>query len=414
MKTYTPADYLKIDIANHFGLDKLEFEDRIEWVNTNINDLESLADKGDAKTRPLFIKAVMVLRKAQKGIPTGHVVALDAVCSGMQIMSAISGCEAGAYATGLIDPNKRMDAYSVVTTTMNQQEGIAIGIPRGDAKDAVMKSLYGSRAEPKNIFGEGTSELNAFYKSMNIVCPGAWNLLQTLLDSWNPYALFHAWKLPDGYDARVKVMQKKEIRIEVDELDHATFTYEFFVNEGTERGLSNVANVVHSLDAYVLRCMERRCNYNVEDTILALTMLTTEQMERANGKAQKDLEEDTKLRYYVDQYNRSSLPDVVILAHLTTANVAMLSDLHIVQLLRIVNDMLKHNPFALLTVHDAFGSHANYSNWVRWHYKEILADLADSNVMNDLLSQVYGFQGTEQKLSNTLGDKIRKSNYGLS
>jgi hypothetical protein len=36
-------------------------------------------------------------------------------------------------------------------------------------------------------------------------------------------------------------MTKKEARIEVDELDHATFTYEFYENQGQKSGLSNAA-----------------------------------------------------------------------------------------------------------------------------------------------------------------------------
>ena len=96
------------------------------------------------------------------------------------------------------------------------------------------------------IFGEDTPELQAFYKAMMIVAPGAWQVLEDLRNAWNAYALFHAWKLPDGYDAKVKVMEKVEKRIEVDELDHATFTHEFFVNEGSKTGISLVANVTHS------------------------------------------------------------------------------------------------------------------------------------------------------------------------
>lgn len=81
---------------------------------------------------------------------------------------------------------------------------------------------------------------------MEEVAPGAWQLLQDLLASWNPNALHHSWKMPDGYDIKVNVMTKKNIRIEVDELDHATFSFEFQVNEAKKKGLSNVANPVHS------------------------------------------------------------------------------------------------------------------------------------------------------------------------
>ena len=188
----------------------------------------------------------MVIDRARRGIASGHTVGMDATCSGMQILSCMTGCISGATATGLVHPDKRMDAYKEVTDVMNTLEGIRVKIPRQDAKDAVMKSLYGSQAEPRKIFGEDTPELNAFYKAMMIVCPGAWQALEDLREAWNAYALFHAWKLPDGFDAKVKVMEKMEKRIEVDELDHATFTHEFFVNEGSKTGISLVANVTHS------------------------------------------------------------------------------------------------------------------------------------------------------------------------
>lgn len=416
MKNFSGYEYLLIDIANSFGNDKWNFEPRIQWVKDNMDKLESLADSPDcdAKTKPLYLKAVLALRKAQQGLPSGHLVGLDATCSGMQIMSCMTGCISGATATGLVDPENRKDAYSIVTSTMNQQEGILVKVPRGDAKDAVMTSLYGSKAQPKKIFGEETPELNAFYKAMGIVCPGAWTLLDDLLNSWNPFALYHEWVLPDGYVAKVKVMQKVEKRIEVDELAHSTFTYEFNVNEGSKTGLSNVANAVHSVDAYVLRCMERRCNYDAEMVTNASAILVSEMTARMSGK--KSVATCNKLDYYIKHYNRSGLADIVILPFITTENVGKLADAHITKLLDIITQMLRHKPFALITIHDAFHSHPNYCNFVRSHYREILADIADSNILNDILSQLYGFPGTFEKLSKPgeLAALIRKSNYGLS
>mgnify|MGYP003606673250 CR=1 FL=1 len=80
MQFYTSFENLLIDIANHFGLDKDLFGDRIDWVKANFKILESLADQ--AETKPLYQKAVMALRAACRGEPTGHIVAFDAVCSG--------------------------------------------------------------------------------------------------------------------------------------------------------------------------------------------------------------------------------------------------------------------------------------------------------------------------------------------
>ena len=301
MKTFTGFEYLCIDIANTFGLDKELFETRIKWTLDHLEELESLSD--DAETKPLYIKAVMALRKAQKGIPTGHLVEFDACCSGIQIMSAITGCVSGATATGLVDPDVRADAYTTVTNEMNDMlhhQGISVDTPRSQAKEALMTVMYGSKAKPIEIFGEDTPQLNAFYQAANKVAPGAWELLQDLLAAWQPYVLSHQWKLPDGYDAKVKVMEKKESRIEVDELDHATFTYEYYINEGSKKGISLPANVVHSIDGYVLRCIHRRCNYDLVNVTAAYEAITAELILRENlmgGQYLKPAE--GKLGYYI-------------------------------------------------------------------------------------------------------------------
>lgn len=62
---------------------------------------------------------------------------------------------------------------------------------------------------------------------------------------------------------------------------------------------------------------------------------------------------------------------------------------------------------------DEFKAHPNNINWVRWQYKEILADIADSNVLDDLLSQIFGMPVQFNRLSFNLGDQIREGEYGL-
>ncbi len=413
MVSYTGYEYLLIDVANQFGNDKDLFEERIQWATDNIGNLEMLADQ--AETKPLYLKAVMAIRKAQQGIPTGHLVGLDACCSGIQVMSALTDCAVGALSTGMIDPNLRADAYGRCTEVMTDLLGSTVDITRGQAKDALMTSFYGSKAKPKEIFGADTPELDAFYQAAHVIAPGAWELLQDLLASWQPYALVHAWKLPDGYDAVVKVMKKQEARIEVDELDHATFTYEFYENIGAPRGLSNVANLTHSMDAWILRSMHRRCNYDREIVEDVDAMLDWELIERALGQATQDLTKaDAKVEYYIEQYRRSTLADAVILTHLNDENVQALSTEHIKALARIVTGMLAYQPFELVTVHDEFRAHANNCNWVRWQYKEIMAEIAESDVLSDLLTQITGVPGTFNKLSFNLPEQIRNSNYALT
>lgn len=411
-KTYTGWQYLLIDAATHYGHDKMTFEQRIVWGADNLHQLESLADT--AETKPLYLKAVQAIRKAQQGQATGHLVGVDGCCSGIQVMSVLTGCVAGATATGLVDPNVRADAYSACTAAMNEILGGGLTVPRKDAKQALMTSFYGSKAQPKTLFGEDTPELAAFYEAAQKIAPGAWDLLQTLLGSWRPYALSHQWVMPDGFDARIKVMKKMETRIEVDELDHASFTYEYYDNIGAKSGLSNAANLTHSVDAYILRAMHRRCNYDKEMVNAAAMLIEIEMICRSLGQQRKttNLNGDP-VKCYITHYERSSVADVVILPYLTSENLQNLSQKHLEQLAVIVNGMLQYEPFELVTIHDEFKAHPNNMNWVRWQYKEILAELADSNVLDDLLSQIYGAPGTFPKYSSNLGALIKDSNYAL-
>lgn len=408
MQKFTGWQYLLIDVANQFGHDKLLFEERIQWAETHLPVLEDYAVMADNPY--LFEKAVMAIRKAQQGIPTGHLVGFDATCSGIQVMSALTGCKAGAEATGLVNPNVRADAYTKVTQMMNQiLGGVGVSVKRSQAKQALMTAFYGSKAEPLNLFGENTPELNAFYLAATTVAPGAWQLLQDLLASWQPFALSHEWQLPDGFEAKVKVMQPVETRIEVAELDGASFTYQYYENRGTAKGLANAANVTHSVDAYILRCIHRRCNYVADEVLLARAYLEYALTVKTNKYVA-----DEAIKYYSELYNRSGMADVVILPHLTKRNVVALSEQHIKDLLAIIETMLVHKPFEVVTVHDEFKCHANYMNHLRQHYINIFAELAESTVLEMILSAIYDKAGKYEKLSTDLGDLIRESNYALS
>ncbi|WP_273637064.1 DNA-directed RNA polymerase [Moraxella catarrhalis] len=153
MKVFNPMQYLAIDIANHFGLDKLNYEERIDWVKTNINSLENMTEQAEEPI--LFAKAVHALRQTQQGIPTGHTVAFDATCSGLQIMSVLMRCRSGAYLTGLIDPNNRIDAYTLITDAMNTElakKGMQVSVSRKDSKKAITNKQDGWRFSPNDLY----------------------------------------------------------------------------------------------------------------------------------------------------------------------------------------------------------------------------------------------------------------------
>lgn len=423
MEKFTGWEYLLIDAANHYGyseeygqdLDKLLYRDRIQWTIDRLDYLEDLIETSDKKTRPQFVKAVLAIRSAQRGEATGHLVGFDASCSGIQIMSVLTGCEVGAYNTGLIDPNLRADAYTTTTETMNDILGGSLEVSRSDAKKALMTSFYGSKKTPKEIFGEDTPEINAFYQAAQKVAPGAWELLQVLLNSWNAYALEHRWILPDGFDARIKVMEKMETRIEVDELDHATFTYTYYDNVGTKTGLSNAANVVHSVDAYVLRCVQRRCNYDPEvvEEVYALIKAVLAIRKAGQCHPVKNHNKDSEVHYYQQLYEHHQIADVVILPYINEETIHFLSTPHLEKLYGILQEMMEYSPFPVVTIHDEYKCHPNNMNHLRKTYASVLADVADSSILSCILSQLYGQPVTYNKLSTGLASKVRNANYAI-
>lgn len=256
MQRFTGMQYLYIDIANAFGLDKEVWEERIKWTSVNEHKLEALID--DAEDRFLFAKAVNALRVSQDMEPSGHMMGLDSTASGLQIMACLIGCHDTARNVNLINTGNREDVYAKVALTMN--ELCADEITKKEIKTPLMTTFYGSMAQPKRIFGEGTTELAAFYETLNHELKGAMEVLADIQSCWQGNNLFHKFALPDGHVAKIKVMVAVDKKIEVDELDHATFTHRALINEPVAFGISLCANIVHAIDGYIVRQMVRKAN----------------------------------------------------------------------------------------------------------------------------------------------------------
>lgn len=391
MKLYTGREYLFISIANAFGLDKLLFEERIEWVESNIDNLENMTTEADEPL--LFKKGVHTLREAEQGTSTGFMCALDASNSGAQIMSALTGCKAGATATGLVEPNRRADAYGDLTQEMNKILGSEqVQDKREDLKQAFMTWLYGSKAEPKKLFGN-TPAYPAFFEAMNIICPGAVACREALINAWQPYADEHTLLLPDGFNAVIRTQQKVSYELKLKDIPDAKYVLNYSKFEGTEKSVSLCANAIHAIDALVVREMNRRCNYNTDIVKLVHTAL----VDYCEGK------QATCFKEFVSLRQLENLKDLK-------------EDMNTLCRLRdLCEQVLQWETSPLLVIHDSFMSHPNHMNKVRYWYKEILAELADSNLLQDILRQLYQDDSivVEKDIPN-LSDYIRNSNYSLT
>jgi len=327
LSKFNGLDMLKIDIANCYGWDKISWIDRLLWVHEHEHELEQLVE--GASEPLLYLKAVKALRLTQDGQPSGHIMFLDATASGLQIMAALSGCKKTAYAVNLINTGKREDVYNEVAISMNDVLAFDDQVVRGDVKKPVMTHYYNKMTQDTL----NTVQQEAFYGVLADKFEGAEAVKDTINEFWDKNALEHVWTLPDGHIARVKVTEMINARIEVDELDHVTFTYRFEVNTPSFVSTSLVPNIIHSIDGYIAREMVRR-------------------------------------------------------AYL--------------------------NGFQLAHIHDAFCAHPNYMQDVRDLYVQILAEIAEMDLLESILSEIAGKHVPLNKLSDDLSQDILDSQYALS
>ncbi|MDA3806554.1 MAG: hypothetical protein PF440_01460 [Thiomicrorhabdus sp.] len=76
--------------------------------------------------------------------------------------------------------------------------------------------------------------------------------------------------------------------------------------------------------------------------------------------------------------------------------------------------MIRRCDFQVATIHDAYFCHPNNYKAMLQMYREVLADLARSNLLQDILTELAGYPITITKDGDALAELILKSEYALS
>lgn len=400
MQYFSDYEWLGISIANHYGLDKKTFKERVQWFRENHRNLEPLIETCDPDSAPLFIKGVIEVNRILAGEKTPAMTYLDAICSGIQILSVLTRCPSGCKATGAInmDTDIRPNAYLAVQREMESILGESVEVSYKDIKDAVMTSCYGSKKVPKDLFGEGPV-LQAFEEACKRVAPGAFNLLPVLRGTWNPETYAHTWTLPDGHVVFTPVMTEEHVKLEIAELGNYKMSTMIYDNQPKLRGLANIANVTHSLDAYILRNVVRYCNYDkqqLEDILYATEKL----MCTVRPETSKEYEEVKKLNY-LDFHSITTM-------HLEVQPMEVL-----MLVKQKVMWALAYEPFEVLTVHDCFVVNATNSRRLKEVYNLIIAEMSESRILDDILSQLYGKPVELQVFPDSIYDDVLNNDYAI-
>lgn len=403
MEKFTAFEYVMIHAANAFGLDKKLFGERIEWCKRNGKNLRKLVD--EAGDKPQFMRAVLEIERIKNGQKfTNMRMGLDACSSGLQILGALTCCHKTAGNVGMIDPNKRCDIYTATVDTMNQylpeEKHIGLnpeGLSRSDIKKPVMTSVYYSKAAPKNVFGEGTIELMAFEQAMRDNAQGAINGMEDIIGSVGERTRYD-WSLPDGFQVHTKTMVQVQHNIEVQELLNAsgkpsTFTHVMKHEQVPDYYVAVVANTVQSVDGFLVREVNRRVQHDKKKLLQV--------WKAVQGCKITDRSEVVSIRE-VDNLLKGK-------QDYTESQLGMLCE---------VIESVMDNPVApFCAVHDEFISLAPAMNAVRQYYIDIFAQIAESQMFQSMLRQLYQnptLVYQKEGDGDLLAKYIRGSNYMLS
>ena len=400
MQKFTGNQYLQIDIANKFGLDKQDWDVRLDWFNQNQEKLLSLVPQ--AKEPALFYAGVQAWNQANQGLPIGYPISLDACSSGLQLLACLTGDDKAAKLCGVIDTGHREDAYSTIYNEMVNSIGESAKISRDDCKDAIMTSLYGSTAVPKKVFGEGKL-LQVFVDTMNNLAPAAWALNQVFLDIWDSTVLSHDWVLPDNFHVHVNVMGTVKEKVNFFNKPYEIVTK---VNMPKESGRSLGANVTHSIDGFLVRELTRRCDYRPDQIARVMDIIwnswdVVEPQDTVNNHML-----ETLWFHYLD----SGYLSARILDYITKDNITYIDRSVILELI----DSLPTKPFKVMSIHDCFRILSSYGDDLREQYNLQLMLIAKSNLLSFTLTQIMGKEIKVDKQNPNMWKEIKDSNYTLS
>lgn len=327
------VEMLYIALANAAGYDKLTWSERskkgiqllAEYTDVDYNVIkEATADDVDEPI--MFNKYVRILAEYERdpSVPVYAPINFDCTASGLQILSAITGCLKTARAVNLTRTGEREDVYVAIVEAMNAVLDPANHVDRALVKKPLMTHFYNSKATPAATFNE--AQLDAFYKALEGAFSGPTEFMEFVNASWTDRDTY-SWTLPDGHTALVRTHVLEEANIKVAEGVEFQYHYGVHAPSGNKNHLP--ANITHSIDGYLVREVIRRC------------------------------------------------------------------------------------PFHVATIHDSFWCHPNNAKCMMQVFREVLAELADSDILQDIMRQLTGDYELVIK-KESIAEHILESEYALS
>lgn len=421
MQTYTPAQWLLIDLATQYGKDKDVYKDRLSFgreiletfQQCDFTDMAAIKEQMqpyiDSADEPeMFCKSLIALSDVLRGKATGHLIGLDACNSGPQLLSVLCRCETGMKNTGAMPDLDskgepvRPDTYTAIYEAMETD----IEVTRTQVKKVTVPYAYGADDAPNTVFGsEADKYLDAYKKAL----PWAYIIRQYALALWNPRADNHTWVMPDGFVAYNPVMDLDTYNSSYKGVGY-TFLKSVQKPKKKGKGVKSLpANITHSYDAYVVREMQRRMNHDpqqLKDASLVIEMALLGDKGVASSIGLKRLE----LLY--KKFGTISLEAV---EYIEAGLLASADKDYLVQLNKLINHVLDKGCGYLRTIHDQFDCSPNNVQIMRETYNELLVEAAESDWLFETIITLGGkdLRDIRGELTPEMRNAILTNDYAI-
>ena len=290
-------EWIKFQLATTYGLDKATMQERLEWVEKAENrelvhrvwsdPIGNIADWENADEPWLFLAACVEWYELhyEHKFHTHLPIAVDATCSGLQILAGLAKDASTARMVNVIGSEKPQDAYATIAERSIDAipDRLKPHLDRKVTKRCVMTIPYyakpfSNRSYIREAFKEKgvdvdkeelTQCVSAVRSAMNIVVPGAMSVMK-----WIEQEVARAikagadeihWTTPSGFNVKQRLM-KKETKIIKTQLMGRCMIH----ISGAEKGVdlkhhknATAPNLIHSLDASLLHIAVMDVNFPI-------------------------------------------------------------------------------------------------------------------------------------------------------
>ena len=286
--------WIRFQVATTYGLDKSTMEDRQDWVLHNhdlitrvaTDPIGNLSDWESADEPWQFLASAheyyhtcILCDKNYTSLP----IAVDATCSGLQILAGLARDKSTAQLVNVCPSDKPQDAYAVVASTATPEcpSSIRNYMDRKVVKRVVMTvpynaKPYSNRGYIRDALKEKgvelkkedlTATVKAVRDAMNIIVPGPMKVMK-----WIEREVSAAidrgeqelqWSTPSGFVVTQRLMKPEIETIELQLLGRCQIKVATTDSDRVDKSHHKNAtapNLIHSLDASLLHLSAIRFN----------------------------------------------------------------------------------------------------------------------------------------------------------